>query len=174
MRYSYYIVFARLCMNLGIKKRIRFLGAVVTCILLAVTSASPEEVPETLTDELCVFTWRYDKWLEGEIPWNGETLYIYLMCNKNDSAAVEKRLADFHTLVARLPAREKEIRSYIIKEFGTEYSTESLNTLSFFSINIADGHIDYLFVGSTDLFPTDTLAIRENGEGVIEAARFIG
>ena len=96
------------------------------------------------------------------------------MCNKNDSAAVEKRLADFHTLVARLPAREKELRSYIIKEFGTEYSTESLNTLSFFSIKIADGRIDYFFGCSSDLFPSDLLGIVENSEGVIETAMFIG
>ena len=164
----------RLYMNIEVKKTICFFEAVVICILLVTAPAFTEEVSETLTDELCVFTCQYDKWLEGEIPWNGETLHISLMCSKNDSAAIEKRLADFHTLVARLPAREKELRSYIIKEFGTEYSTESLNTLSFFSINIADGYIDYLFVGSIDLFPTDTLAIRENGEGVIETARFIG
>ena len=167
------IKFERSCMNLKIKSRIRFLGFVVICILFAAVPVFAE-VPETVTDELCVFTWQYDKWLEGEIPWNGETLHISLMCNKNDSAAIEKRLANFHTLVARLPAREKELRSYIIKEFGTEYSTESLNTLSFFSIEIADGRIDYFFGCSSDLFPSDLLGIVENSEGVIETAMFIG
>ena len=166
------IKFERSCMNLKIKSRIRFLGFVVICILFAAVPVFAE-VPETVTDELCIFTWQYDTWLEGKIPWNGDTLHIALTCNKNDSAAIEKRLADFHTLAANLPAREKGLRAYITKKFGAEYGEEALETLKLFIIRIDDGRIDYFFGCSSDLFPSDLLGIVENSEGVIETAMFI-